>query len=88
MPESRLASQIAAALRRERGARLLTQQTLADLAGTSQAAVARVERGDRVPSIPLVERLFAALDRQLTVGVEPLDSATSTPGWRSWPPGR
>ncbi|WP_406040823.1 helix-turn-helix domain-containing protein [Micromonospora sp. NBC_00898] len=74
MPESRLASQIAAALRRERGSRLLTQQAVAELAGTSQAAVARVERGDRIPSIPLVERLFAALGLQLAVGVEPLDS--------------
>lgn len=74
MPESRLANQIATALSRERGARRLTQQALADLAGTSQAAVARIERGDRMPSIPLVERLFAALDRQLTLGVEPLDS--------------
>ena len=74
MPESRLAKQIAASLRRERGARLLTQRALADLAGTSQAAVTRVERGDRLPSIPLVERLFAALDLQLTLCVEPLGS--------------
>lgn len=72
--DSRLASQIAAALRRERGARFLTQHELADLAGLSQSAVARVERGDRMPSIPLVERLFAALDLQLAVGVEALDS--------------
>lgn len=72
--DSRLASQIAAVLRGERSAHLLSQQALADLAGVSQSAVARVERGDRLPSIPLVERLLAALDLQLAVGVEPLDS--------------
>ncbi|MEU4716216.1 helix-turn-helix transcriptional regulator [Micromonospora purpureochromogenes] len=74
MPESsRLATQIAAILRRERGARSLTQQELADLAGVSQGAVARVERGERVPSVPLIERLLAAFDLQLAVAVEPLD---------------
>ncbi|WP_200206367.1 helix-turn-helix domain-containing protein [Micromonospora coerulea] len=78
MPESRLATQIAAALRRERGGRLLTQQALADQVGTSQAAIARVERGDRLPSLTLVERLFAALDLQLAVAVEPLDAHLDT----------
>ncbi|WP_231929768.1 helix-turn-helix domain-containing protein [Micromonospora inositola] len=57
-----------------RDTRLVTQRALADLAGASQAAVARVERGDRMPSIPLVERLLAALDLQLSVAVEPLDA--------------
>lgn len=61
MPESRLARQIATAVRREREHRRLTQQALADLAGLSQGAVARIERGDRLPSLPVVERLFAAL---------------------------
>lgn len=74
MPTSRLAALIGSALRRERRSRFLTQQALAELAATSQAAVARVERGDRIPSIPLLERLFAALDAQLAVAVEPLDA--------------
>ncbi|WP_194823608.1 helix-turn-helix domain-containing protein, partial [Micromonospora sp. S-DT3-3-22] len=75
MSESgRLATEIAALLRRERGAQRLTQQQLADRAGTSQSAVARVERGGRVPSLDLVERLFAALGRQLAVTTEQLDS--------------
>ncbi|MFI9639582.1 helix-turn-helix domain-containing protein [Micromonospora sp. NPDC051925] len=75
MPQrSRLATEIAAVLRRERGSRRLTQQQLADRAGTSQSAVARVERGERIPGIPLVERLFAALDLQLAVTTEQLDS--------------
>ncbi|OWV03755.1 transcriptional regulator [Micromonospora wenchangensis] len=75
MTESgRLATEIAALLRRERSAQRLTQQQLADRAGTSQSAVARVEGGGRVPSLDLVERLLAALGRQLAVTTEPLDS--------------
>ncbi|MEV4725947.1 helix-turn-helix domain-containing protein [Micromonospora humida] len=75
MPESsRIATEIAALLRRERSVQRLTQQQLADRAGTSQSAVARVERGGRVPSLDLVERLFAALRRQLAVTAQPLDS--------------
>ncbi|MBW4703216.1 MULTISPECIES: helix-turn-helix domain-containing protein [unclassified Micromonospora] len=75
MPESgRLTTEIAALLRRERHAAALTQQQLADRAGTSQSAVARIERGERVPALPLVERLFAALGQQLAVTAEPLDS--------------
>jgi transcriptional regulator with XRE-family HTH domain len=67
-------AQIATALRHERDRRQLTQQALAALAGLSQGTLARIERGDRLPSLPVVERLFAALDRQLHVTVEPLDS--------------
>ncbi|MEU2613623.1 helix-turn-helix transcriptional regulator [Micromonospora sp. NPDC007271] len=74
MPESRLARQIATAVRHQRELHQLTQQALADLAGLSQGAVARIERGDRLPSLPVVERLFAALGRQLRVAVEPLDT--------------
>jgi transcriptional regulator with XRE-family HTH domain len=74
MSESRLARQIAAAVRHERDRRQLTQQSLADLAGLGQAAVTRIERGDRLPSLPMVERLLAALGRQLRIELEPLDS--------------
>jgi transcriptional regulator with XRE-family HTH domain len=72
--ESRLLTQLGAMVRRERERHDLTQQALANLAGTSQAAIARIERGDRAPSVPMLERLFAALGMQLTIGVEPLDA--------------
>lgn len=72
--ESSLVSQIGKMLRRERELSGLTQKSLAERAGTSQAAVARIERGDRTPSFPLLERLFAALDLQLAISVEPLDA--------------
>ncbi|MDG4804717.1 helix-turn-helix transcriptional regulator [Micromonospora sp. WMMD980] len=74
MTESRLVRQIAHALRHERERAGLTQQALADRAGLSQAAIARIERGDRLPSLTTAERLLTALGRQLRIEVEPLDS--------------
>lgn len=74
MTESRLLAQLGASLRRERERHNLTQQALANLAGISQATITRIERGDRAPSVPMLERLFAALGSQLTIGVEPLDA--------------
>ena len=74
MTESHLAHQIARTLRHERDRAGLTQQALAARAGLSQAAIARIERGDRLPGLTTVERLLAALDRQLRIEAEPLDS--------------
>ncbi|NES12677.1 MULTISPECIES: helix-turn-helix domain-containing protein [Micromonospora] len=74
MSDSRLARQIATTIRHERERRELTQQALADLVGLTQGALAHIERGSRIPSLPVLERLLAAMDVQLTVGVEPLDS--------------
>ncbi|PZG14745.1 XRE family transcriptional regulator [Micromonospora craterilacus] len=74
MTGSRLATQIATALRRERERQQLTQRALADLAGVGQATLANLEKGQRLPSIRLVERVFEALERQLSVVVEPLDA--------------
>ncbi|MFY1697669.1 helix-turn-helix domain-containing protein [Solwaraspora sp. WMMA2101] len=73
-PAGSLAALIGTTLREERQARLLTQQALADRAGVAQATIARIEQGARTPSLATVERLFAAMGRQLTVGVEDLDS--------------
>ncbi|WP_018784613.1 helix-turn-helix transcriptional regulator [Micromonospora sp. CNB394] len=74
MTESRLVREVARTLRREREQAGLTQQALAGRAGISQAAIARIERGDRLPSLTTAERLLAALGRQLRIEVEPLDS--------------
>jgi transcriptional regulator with XRE-family HTH domain len=74
MPASRLTTLIGATLRQKRELRGLTQAALAVLAGTDRSTVTRVEQGDRAPSLPMLERLFAALDLPLTVGVEPLDA--------------
>ncbi|MFC0007067.1 helix-turn-helix domain-containing protein [Micromonospora siamensis] len=74
MPGNRLAALLSDVIRRQRQLHDLNQRQLAELAGVSQATVARIERGDRSPSLPALERLLAAMDLQLTVGVEELDA--------------
>ncbi|MGC4794881.1 helix-turn-helix domain-containing protein [Micromonospora saelicesensis] len=74
MPPIRLAGLLGAAIREQRQSRELSQCELAELAGVSQATVARIEGGGRGPSIAMLERLLAAMDVQLVVGVEPLDA--------------
>ncbi|SCF18037.1 helix-turn-helix domain-containing protein [Micromonospora saelicesensis] len=74
MPSIRLAGLLGAAIREQRQSRELSQCELAKLAGVSQATVARIEGGGRGPSIAMLERLLAAMDVQLVVGVEPLDA--------------
>jgi transcriptional regulator with XRE-family HTH domain len=73
MSSSRLVTLIGTVVRREREARELSQRELADLGRVSQATVARIERGDRSPSVEVLERLLAAMGAQLTVEVQPLD---------------
>ena len=55
-------------LREDRG---WTQKQLAEAAGTTQSAVARFEAGGTTPTIPVLERLAAAVDADLIVQVEP-----------------
>ncbi|MEU4474828.1 helix-turn-helix transcriptional regulator [Micromonospora sp. NPDC023888] len=74
MPSTRLVGLLGSAIRQQRQSRELSQCELAELAGISQATVARIEGGDRAPSIAVLERLLAAMDVQLVVGVEPLDA--------------
>ncbi|MFJ6165302.1 helix-turn-helix domain-containing protein [Micromonospora orduensis] len=74
MSSARLVALLGATVRRQRHLRELSQRQLGRLAGVSQTAIARIERGDRAPNIPVLERLLAAMDVQLVVGVEPLDA--------------
>ncbi|MEW2431467.1 helix-turn-helix transcriptional regulator [Micromonospora sp. NPDC047644] len=74
MSSTRLVVLLGAAARQHRQLRDLSQRQLAVLAEVDQAAVARFERGERAPTVPVLERLFAAMDVQLVVGVEPLDA--------------
>ncbi|MFV2083290.1 helix-turn-helix domain-containing protein [Micromonospora sp. LOL_021] len=69
---TRLGGEVGRLLRQERELRWLTQRDLAIATGIAQTTVARVESGHRGAALPLVERLFAALGRQLVVGVEDL----------------
>ncbi|MEV1288461.1 helix-turn-helix transcriptional regulator [Micromonospora sp. NPDC049679] len=74
MTTTRLSTLLGDALRRQRELHSLTQRELADRAEVSQTTVARVERGVQTPNMATLERLFAAVDAQLTVGLEPLDA--------------
>jgi transcriptional regulator with XRE-family HTH domain len=65
---------IAWALLREARRRAgLTQRELADRAGTSQAAVARIERGRQSPSLETLQRLVRACDLDLRFHLAPPD---------------
>ena len=49
----------------------LTQQELADLVGTTQSSIARLESGATKPSLSFLQRVVAALDATVTVKIEP-----------------
>jgi ribosome-binding protein aMBF1 (putative translation factor) len=68
---ARLAFELGAAIRELRSARGWSQSELAGRAGTTQSAVARLEAGGTVPTLPLLGRIAHALDAELTVRVEP-----------------
>ena len=57
-----------AARRVEQG---LSQRELAELTGTTQSAIARLERGGRPPRIDTLLRIAAALDCELVVELRP-----------------
>jgi transcriptional regulator with XRE-family HTH domain len=64
---ARIAAQVAAR-RRELG---LSQQQLAELTGTTQSAIARLESGGRPPRIDTLLRITSALDCELEVRLRP-----------------
>ncbi len=51
----------------------LSQRRLALRAGTDQAAISRLERGETSPTIETLERLLAAMGERLAVQPEPLE---------------
>lgn len=63
-----------ARLRIERG---LTQAQLAELVGTKQPAIARLESGQTKPSLDFLERLAEALGTRLEIRFTPLPSLES-----------
>ena len=54
----------------------LSQRELAELVGTTQSAIARLERGGRPPRIDTLLRIADALDCDLTVELHPRSGAT------------
>jgi transcriptional regulator with XRE-family HTH domain len=56
-----------------RQARGLSQRELAELTGTTQSAIARLEAGGRPPRIDTLLRIADALDCELVVELKPRD---------------
>jgi transcriptional regulator with XRE-family HTH domain len=48
----------------------LTQQEVAKRGGTSHSFISKVERGDHIPTIPVLARILSVLDEQLLIGIE------------------
>ncbi|WP_370969834.1 helix-turn-helix domain-containing protein [Amycolatopsis sp. cg9] len=55
-------------LREERG---WTQTELAERAGMTQSAMARFEAGGTIPTLPVLERVAAALQMRLSIALSP-----------------
>ena len=67
----RLFEHIAAQVARLRSERRLSQSELAELCGTTQSAIARLERGLRPPRIDTLLTIANALDCELQVELRP-----------------
>ena len=63
--------QIAEQVAEQRKARGLSQKELAELTGTTQSAIARLESGGRPPRIDTLLGIAEALDCDLTVELKP-----------------
>lgn len=72
------AIRLAFEIRRLRESRNLSQRELAELVGTTQSAIARLEAGNISPSLPTLDRIAHALGAELTVTFTDLERLTST----------
>ena len=66
-----LFAQIADDVATRRAERGLSQRELAELTGTTQSAIARLERGGRPPRIDTLQRIAEALECDLRVELKP-----------------
>lgn len=68
--ELRTVNWIAAHIRERRYELDLTQQQVAERAGTSHSFISKLESGTHIPTIPVLTRIFAVLDERLLIGIE------------------
>jgi ribosome-binding protein aMBF1 (putative translation factor) len=61
---------IAAHIRERRFELDLTQKDVAERAGTSHSFISKLERGDHIPTIPVLKRILTVLDEELLIGIE------------------
>ena len=69
--EGYLFARIADDVAKRRGELGMSQRELAELTGTTQSAIARLERGGRPPRIDTLLRIAEALDCDLAVELRP-----------------
>jgi ribosome-binding protein aMBF1 (putative translation factor) len=74
-PEQRF-SEVGRMVAENRLARGMSQQELAVLCGTTQSAIARLERGGRPPKLDTLMRIADALDAELMLEMRLRDRAT------------
>lgn len=67
---------IASGVAQRRAQRELSQRELADLVGTTQSAIARLESGGRPPRIDTLLRIADALECDLMVELRPRDEGS------------
>lgn len=72
--ELRKRNWIAAHIRERRYELELTQQQVAELAKTSHSFISKLERGDSIPTLPVLQRILGALDEELLIGIQPRDA--------------
>ncbi len=48
----------------------MTQQEVAERAGTSHSFISKLEGGGHIPTIPVLRRILAVLDEELLIGIE------------------
>jgi DNA-binding XRE family transcriptional regulator len=70
--EAQLAAQLGHSVRERRIALGLSQEELATRAGMTRRAVARVEKGHTVPTVPMLARFSTALNAELIIEIAPL----------------
>jgi DNA-binding XRE family transcriptional regulator len=67
--EVRKKNWIAAHIRERRFELELTQQDVAERADTSHSYISRVEKGDHLPTLPVLKRILAVLDEELLIAI-------------------
>jgi ribosome-binding protein aMBF1 (putative translation factor) len=71
--QARLRFELAKAVRARRQELGLSQRQMAERAGMTQPGIARFEAGGTTPTLPLLERLAAALELTLNVSLAPAE---------------
>lgn len=61
---------LAAHIRERRYELDLTQKQVAERADTSDSFISKLERGEHLPTLPVLKRILAVLDEELLIGVE------------------